>query len=869
MSFFAEDLKKTAAQKKARKPRGVIPIAALNKLGCEVCPSDKNDKVLNAPKMLPEGLYLGTELYFLAARPTLKEDGRGESFSAGSPREVLRKFSDATFDRSRTGYIAQCASLTDERPSEHELECCRGRVVSDIEDCRPKVVVGIGDDVLHWATGLARNAIPFRGTLIAAKFGKHTCWYYPVLEPRYMESKRREKSEFETVLEHDARNLEDMLASLSPPTVYDAPYDKGIEIISGYEEGNMMLLETALHDMLKLPRLALDIETNMLSPHNADKPLILTAAVGTFDRTVAFSIEHPEGWGTESRVKRVVDAFGEFLFQSGEKVCHNVAFEQEWLSWKYGRRLLRRTEWGDTMAMAHAFDERRGTKSLGAQTSVVFGFDLKAQSPVDPSRANWWLDHSLRAILRYNGMDTKWTDKLATIRLEQLAVDARANGVYAAKLALAPTLVMLTDQGLPIDFDYAEVLSAGIEDKVRGVNKQLQALPSTRAYTKQYGAFEPTNVEHVLRLMKDVLGREEIVEKDRTTGLEKYSVDEEHLEAMPAQDVPEARLILDIRQLDRNQTGYLTPLLSGKLTGPDGMLHAEYQSMITVTGRLNSPMHNWPKHKHKEVRGVVTAQNDDWIVACDYAQIEFRVAGMLSEDENICKAVWTGYDVHKHWAERMLTLDPSQKDWLIKEFEIKDWDEENIGLKTARQVAKNGWVFPMLFGSQSTSCAGRCHISESAAEELAAEFWGEFKQARKWQLKTIANYRKNLFVETMGGFRRHGAMSVNELINMPIQGTACEIVVEGMNALSERSDAEDNPVIHPAFNGHDDLTFFIPDAVLDDSIKVIAAEMCKPRFDYINVPLVVEVSVGSRWDKLQEVTRVSSADVYNQRNSFA
>ena len=79
---------------------------------------------------------------------------------------------------------------------------------------------------------------------------------------------------------------------------------------------------------------------------------------------------------------------------------------------------------------------------------------------------------------------------------------------------------------------------------------------------------------------------------------------------------------------------------------------------------------------------------------------------------------------------------------------------------------------------------------------------------------------------------------------------------------------EENWSLHPIFNGHDDLTYWLPDDGLEAGIDIIAHEMCKPRFPWINVPLTVEVSVGTRWDKLEELKTYRSDELFNLRNPF-
>ena len=866
--LYADATREAGARPKARAaPRGHVPIEAMNRLGCSVCPRDR-DASLKMPKSSADGVT-SPLIYLLSSAPTAEEDERGEVWSGIAGREITSKLSGQAMRQDvRMNNIVSCRPADPDEPKldVREVECCRGRAVADIEASRPLVVVGVGDEPLHWATGLPRNAMAFRGTPIAARFGRHVCWYYPILYPNYTKGKQRSRrSEYELTMEHDLRRVEQLVRDgLEPPAFHAGPYDSGIEAIAGTEPGDLQRLEEALHRMLSLDHLGLDYETSDLKPYASAEPRIWTAAVGSFGHTVAFPIDHPEGWGTEARQDRVRGMFGEFLLQSGRKRCHNAAFEQEWSAHFWGSRMLRRTEWDDTMEMAYALDAREGTKSLDVQCRIRFGFFLKDQSPVDVSVPGWIGHHSLRSVLRYNGMDAKWCDRLADEHLASLAREPALMAVYENLVRTTPTLVMLTERGLPVNLKYAEDMVARTAPRLAELESRVRATREVREYTSRFGTFSLTNADHVLRLMKDVCRRDEIMVSNYD-GTVKFTSGEEQLETIPADEVPSAPMILEHRGLTRNESTYLLPLLQGKLTGADGMIHSEYQQTKTVTSRLNSPMHNWPKRKYKEVRGVVQPAGGQWFVAADQGQIEFRVAGMLSGDDNLVKYCWTGYDVHAYWAQRMVDEYPRVKDWIVQAFGV-DWDEK--GLKTLRQEAKNGWVFPQLFGSSTRSCAARLHLPEDVADALGAEYWDEFRGVKRWQEETVRFYERHLYVETLGGFRRRGPTTLQELINMPIQGTAYEIVREGMNALSERSDEEEDAELHPVFNGHDDLSFIVSDASLEPKIAVIAHEMCMPRFGYVNVPLIVEVSVGSRWDNLREIGKYSSADLFNLPNPY-
>lgn len=878
MSFFYAPAKAAEKSKPARRTasRGVIPIESLNKLGCSVCPRDADELLLKSPKMAPTGARKPS-IYLLGTGPNVDDDKTGEHWSGVAGRVILSKFAKRTVrEEIRFNHLTQCMPpLQDDETRDLtvdvvEMECCRPRVIEDIERAKPLVVVGVGDQPLHWATGLSGGTPRWRGQLIVTKFGSHVCYYYPIMWPNFaFKEKRHKKSEYELALEHDIRKLEDWILDQTLPATefYSGPYDKGIEIITGQAAGDFQRLERALADMSSWPSTAVDIETNGLRPY-IDDPMLISAAVGTFDRVVAFSIDHPDGWGSTSRAAKVHSLFAEWVLYSNKKYAHNLSMEQEWLAEFYGSQVLRRTEWGDTMAMCHTLNERDGTKSLDAQTRIRFGFNLKAQSRVDVSRPKWWTLYPLPEILRYNGLDSKWTHRLAGSLSAALdAEDESQWREYQRKVDLCPTLVLTESKGLPADINYAVELEAKLGGQVKDLEERIRKTPEVRKYGQRFGTFNPAAPADVLKLLRDICDRPEIRRANRD-GSFSTSSDEEVLSSLPPAMVPSAPLILEHRGLEKLRGTYLAPVISGKVISADGRIHSKYSSMKAETGRLAAEdpnIQNWPKRKHKEIRGVVYSREGEWIVAADYGQIEFRVVGMASEDDNLVKYCWTGYDVHKFWAERLVEIYPGCKDWIVKEFDV-DWDEK--GLKTLRQEMKNKWVFPQLFGASLRSCGASLHLPEDVVEDLGAEFWDQFPGVKAWQARLLKSYEKNLYVETLSGRRRRGPMTPNQIINHPIQGTAADIVLEGMNALSMRAELEEDPELQPSLNVHDDLSTLMLDSTMERKIDILVREMCLPRFDWVNVPLVVEVSVGHRWSDLEEIAKYRSDELFGHKNPY-
>lgn len=867
MSFFHNDVKAkprpSASSKVKLKDIPISVIESMAEAGCKICPLD-DSAPRGASKLEPVGRE-NAEVYLLFSAPT-ESDGFpevGDRARDKGMKAVLDKFPPRA--DVRVGGMVQCATGTVEVGA-RESACCKGRVIEDIERTRPRVIIGVGDAVLAWATGFKAYAPTWRGRYITVKFGNHVCLFYSVCYPNWAFKKNQfGKSEHELTLEHDIRKVfEDLKHGDTPErTFYEDGFSDGVEIITGTGPDDMRRLEHALSDLAAVKRVGCDIETNGLRPWGPD-PRIWTCAVGTFERTIAFPLDHPAGWGSDVQRRRVWSMLGEWIIHSGIKECHNLAMELEWFGFFYGARAIRLTEWDDTMSMAHTLDARPGTKSLNDMVRAEFGFFLKPLSNIDASRI---VEYPIKKVLTYNAMDAKWTNAVARKYRPILAQDEKLQAVHDRKVRLASTLVLTEARGMPVDFQHALDIEEKMEALIVETRSKIARCPEVLQYEKRFGRFSPTNPDHVLVLMDKVCQRPEVRSKEKD-GSERMSSDKDALSLIPRSEVPSAALILEDRGIEKLLSTYVRPVTSRQIISFDGKIHGKYSSMTAVTNRLaceDPNLQNWPKRKHKEVRGIISSKLRRWLLACDYGQIEFRVVGMCSEDPNLVKYCWTGYDVHMFWAERMAKKYPKIKDWIVSEFEV-DWDEK--GIKTLRQEAKNKWVFPQLFGSSTRSCAANLHLPEDVADSLGKEFWDEFPQVKRWQQRLLKSYEQNLYVETLGGFRRRGPMSPNEVINMPIQGTAAEIVTEGMMALSELSTLEEDDDIHPVLNVHDDITSDVPDEKLEMMIDTTVRELCMHRFDYINVPLVVEVSMAKRWSELEEIGVYRSDEIFNLRNPY-
>ncbi len=360
-----------------------------------------------------------------------------------------------------------------------------------------------------------------------------------------------------------------------------------------------------------------------------------------------------------------------------------------------------------------------------------------------------------------------------------------------------------------------------------------------------------------------MLKRPECQVYDKKKHTDRMSVDESVLEQIKH---PLSKLILDLRKASRSLSTYVDPLREGsEILYPDGLLHATFNTYYAETGRLSCEdpnLQNWPKRdaEQKELRRPVGAlRPDQSMLSFDYGQIEARVIAMATKDKAFCKSLWENYDVHMEWARRIAEDYPER---IGGEAMLDD----KKAMKDFRTDIKNQWTFPLFFGARLESAAGYLGIPDNIIRPHYNAFWKQFYGVKDWQEEQLEFYHKYGYVECLTGRRRHGPMSVNMVYNSPIQGTACEIVMDAMCRLYETGD----PELQPEIQVHDDLTWFrVEDSRLDIVAEKAMNILLDVSFPWVNVPITIEMSKGKNWmpwhednnpDGMKEFGTFSSAD---------
>jgi len=875
MGFFfapvAAKPKKTAGAKAPRiagqkrvvaaKDRSVVPIRVEGgrRKGCTECAL--KDVKMKHPKMKPSG---STEplIYVLGGFPSIEDDEEGSHF-AGYTGDLIRDYIPTQFqDAVRWSNVVRCRPIAAEPTREDKL-CCSQYQVQDIEETKPAIILGFGPVPLTWA--IDENKIQdWRGTLIPVRIGAHACWYAPLWQTSFvsrMKNNRKIGDAVFTAYKRDLDRIFDNVLQLNEPFI-----PQGEELDAGMHwelSWDVAEVEDFLRHMEQFPSQAIDIETNGIRPY-FEGAKILSISFGTWDLSYAIPIQHREAQWTPQQLKRVWAAIGEHLRKRHITFsAHNLKFEQEWLSMPFalGRDILFETTWGDTMAQALVLrTQDLHALSLNCRSLALFGIREKGLDNVDVKNLD---AEPLPLVLRYNARDTKFTDLVRQIQDTEIE-EQGLEQAYAMMVSRALPLALAQQMGVLPNTAFAEAKHTALQTRITELEKKIQALPAVQALIKDTGKpFKSTSPAQLTVLLRDRLKRQEgwrVVD-----GVRKYSTDEAVLKQIKH---PVAQLVVDKRTALKLDSTYVLGGCSkgsfperdcGALIWADGLIHTNYNHLVASTGRTSSDtpnLQNYPKRKDKDVRNCITAPPGHVMVSVDYGQIEARVIAMASQCPVLCSALWDHYDIHMEWAKIIVNDFPFVLDSHLK----KTGGDETKAMKSFRGDMKTLWTFPLFYGSVLEGIAPAFGIPATSLRPHVNRFWEMFSAVRVWQEKTLKLYKAQGYVQMLTGRRRSEPLSQNEIYNTPIQGAASDIVVNAMERLALHAYETRKWQRAGRMNIHDDITTYLPKETLEEDLQAIVEIMVVPPFDFINVPITVEVAIGPSWGALVDVLQVESTE---------
>ena len=408
---------------------------------------------------------------------------------------------------------------------------------------------------------------------------------------------------------------------------------------------------------------------------------------------------------------------------------------------------------------------------------------------------------------------------------EKMAAQAMLPLYTDIELPLCPVLARMEQAGFLVDrkalYDFGESLTSSIEQ----LQQSIWAL-----------AGEPFNIQSPKQLGNVLFERLMLPAGKKTkTG---WSTNAAVLDKLRGKH-PIIEQILDYRTLTKLKSTYADGLL--KEISADGRIHTNFQMTVTATGRLSSTepnLQNIPVRRElgAQIRKMFVASPGRVLVDADYSQIELRLLAHIANDETMIAAFRSGEDIHAVTASQVFGVPLA----------------EVTPLQRSHAKAVN---FGIVYGISAFSLAQDIGVFQSEAKAYMDSYFAKYHGVRAYMTRVVEQAKADGYVTTLFGRRRDlpelkssnfNLRSFGERValNMPIQGTAADIIKAAMVRVDARMRAEKLQA-RLLLQVHDELIVECP-AEEAETVKAILVDEMEHVVDY-RVPLLVDAKIGASW----------------------
>jgi len=434
---------------------------------------------------------------------------------------------------------------------------------------------------------------------------------------------------------------------------------------------------------------------------------------------------------------------------------------------------------------------------------------------------------SLDVISEYAAEDADIAYQLYDILAQKIEKDELNSVLDKIDLPLIPVLMDMEREGTFVD---AKILN----DMSKSLGVELERLEKAifEEAGEEFNVSSPKQVAEILFEKKGI----KPIRKTKTG----YSTDVNVLQIL-AKEHAIPRYMLDYRQIAKLKSTYTDtlPLLIHEKTG---RIHSSFNQTIAATGRLSSTNPNFQNipvrtELGRDIRKAFRPQNAGWkILAADYSQIELRLMAQYSKDERLIEAFKNGEDIHTATAAHVFGTDL-------------------FGVSADQRRRAKVVNFGIMYGAGPFRMSNELDISRGEAAELISDYFNTYPGIRNYLDETIEFARENKFVQTLFGRKRpvpdidasnrmsrEGAERI--ATNMPIQGTAADIIKLAMIQVHHRLKAE-SLKSKMILQVHDELVFEVPDNEVE-ALTALVKETMEHAVE-LDIPLTVDIGIGNNW----------------------
>lgn len=782
-----------------------IPKKKTGKSPCDNC-------TLLGKTPVPYEGNLGTaRVLFIGEAPGELEDEQGRPF-VGRSGEYLRtaiegvgiKPEDVVYTN-----VCKCRPPNNRNPAKSEITACKKYLKQEIADFQGDLIVLLGAVPLE-------TVLKKRGLLNLAGYGffengKHIfVTYHPAFILRNQNTAR------EDAFLEDLGKVKAYLDNRSP-------------IVKVYVD-TMEDLELMLSELLSWEgqcNIAFDVET---SGFDWQKDNLYSLALSTKDRNWFIPLEF-EGSPFKDKADWVLKQI-EVLFTNDKfrLIAQNAKFDIKFLR-QHG--IIVTNLWFDTMVAHYLLVGKfipHKLKAMAWKYTTEGGYDVDRGSLEELT---------MEELATYNTMDTYMTQKLCRIFIEKM--DQQQLALMANTIAPGITAVAEMEfEGVLLDQELLVTTTDKYIEEVTALEVKMHSYPKIKqieeASKRIINFSSPKQLGRVFELLGISTGK-------FTKKTSQMSTDQEALEGVKHKHGLIKDLI-DFRKKDKILGTYLKPYVEKQ---KEGRIHADYSFITTATGRLSSFNPNFQNIPY-DTRPVFVSKYG-YFLEFDYSQLELRVLAMLANDKALLETFRSGDDVHE--ATRFIMYG--------------DNSDKSPSVQKEQRVHAKSVNFGIIYGIGPHSLAKELKKPKKVAEKWIGGFYDAHPEVREYQKLVWEHVKTYGYIDTPFSRTRYfnikqPSLTQNQLnamyreaINMPIQGTASDIVVTGLGRFWKefRKQGFKSKFV---WEVHDSIGLDCYEDELPDLMQMGQEILEGVSYGWMrNVPLVVDVEVGTHWGKLEKI----------------
>ncbi|OIP38866.1 DNA polymerase I [Candidatus Desantisbacteria bacterium CG2_30_40_21] len=391
----------------------------------------------------------------------------------------------------------------------------------------------------------------------------------------------------------------------------------------------------------------------------------------------------------------------------------------------------------------------------------------------------------------------------------------------------ALVLTLMEANGIRVNPSYLGKLSLKLGARIKELEKEIYLLTGST-----FNINSPKQLGVILFEKMQL----PVIKKTKTG----YATDEDSLnELIPYHPLP--ALILEYRGIAKLKSTYIDNLF--ELINPiTKRVHTTYNQAVTTTGRLSSSnpnLQNIPIRTElgKSIRGAFIPEEGYLLLSADYSQIELRILAHIARDTNLLDAFIHDIDVHSQTAARIYDCDMS------------------MITQDMRRVAKVV-NFGIIYGMSAYGLSQELKIPPKKAQEMIDKYFNTHSGVKAYINSTIEQATRDGFVTTLWGRKRYipelksGNKNIREFgqraaINMPIQGSAADLIKSAMINISKQID---NKRVKLLLQVHDELVFEVKQDIIKETSNLV--KECMENAAKFSVPLKVDINYSNNWGEI-------------------